>query len=148
MREYDYRWYLSCVVYSQLPSTHRILTRYIPKSVSNCICQSQHQTVTLGRVPIFVVNKVAKSRGVDDIKSQSDSVFLDIGTDSTDIDGLWDFDRGRWTCVLGGIQTGVKQSIHQRRLSQSRFPWKLAVNPPQTKQQTRDRVGRSTYLQP
>src|SRR5271156_2089853 len=101
---------------SNLDSIHSKIGFQLHTSVS------QQQNSKFGEIPIFVVNKVTESRGIDDIESQSNSVFFDIGANSTDIDGLWDFNRGRCTRVLWGIQTRVKQSIHQRRLSQSRFP--------------------------
>ena len=64
-------------------------------------------------IPILVVDEISKSRGINNIKSQSNTVFFNIGTDSTDIDRLWNLDRSRPTCITRSIQAGIEQSIHQ-----------------------------------
>ena len=64
-------------------------------------------------LPVFIVDEIAESRGIDDVKSQSNAIFFDISGDSTDIDGLRDFNGSRTIAVSRRIQTRVKQSIHQ-----------------------------------
>ena len=79
-------------------------------------------TLTIGEVDLFfIIDEISKSRGMDDIKSQSNAILLNIGTDSTDIHRLRNFHRRRSRGILGRVQTRVKQRIHQSRFAQSRL---------------------------
>jgi hypothetical protein len=74
--------------------------------------------------PVFIVDKVTESGGVDDIESQSDAILLNVGRDGADVDGLGDFDR-RWAhAVPGGVQAGIEERVDQRRLAEPRFTCK------------------------
>lgn len=73
----------------------------------------------MGGIRVFVVNEISEARGVDDVETQTNAVFLNIGGDSTDIDGLGDFDGSRPIAVFRRIQTRIEQRVDQRRFSKS-----------------------------
>lgn len=69
-------------------------------------------------VPVFVIDKVAESRSVDDVKLQTDAVLLNIGVQDLDADGLGAL-IGQRDMVLGRIQGCVEQSVDKGRLAKS-----------------------------
>ena len=75
--------------------------------------------------PILIIDEITESRGIDDIESQSNAIFLDIGTDGTDTHSLGNFHWRRTSIITRTIQIRVKKSIDQRWFSQSTFSYSL-----------------------
>lgn len=67
---------------------------------------------------MLVVDKVAESRGVDNIKLQTDAVLLNVGVQDLDADGLGAL-LGQRDMLLGGVQGCVEESIDKSRLAKS-----------------------------
>lgn len=70
---------------------------------------------------IIVVDKITKSRSVDNSQAETHAVLFDISADGLDIDGLGNDVVAGSSAFLGGVKGGVEQSVHEGRFSQSRF---------------------------
>ena len=72
---------------------------------------------------VVVVDKVTKTRSVNDSQAQANSVLLDIGADGLDVDGLERKIERRLLALLRGVKRGVEQGVDQSGLSEARFTW-------------------------
>ncbi len=63
---------------------------------------------------IVIVHKVSETWRVNDCQAQSDSVFLDVGTDRLDRNGFWNNIEAGSLTFLWRIKRGVEQGIYQR----------------------------------
>lgn len=72
----------------------------------------------LARLPLLVVDKVAKAGGVDDVELQANTVLLNISAEDLDADSLWAL-LGERSMLLGGVQRGVEQSVDKSRFAES-----------------------------
>ena len=70
---------------------------------------------------LVVVHEVAEAGCVDDGQTETDTGFLDIGTDGLDRDGLGYYVKARPLAVLGRIQRGVEESIDKRGFTETGF---------------------------
>lgn len=75
-------------------------------------------------LPILVVDKVAKARGVNNVELQANTVLLNISAEDLDADSLWAL-LGERSVLLGGVQGGVEQSVDKSRFAESRFTYKF-----------------------
>jgi hypothetical protein len=78
----------------------------------NRLPTAKSTTDTVIAIPVFIIDEITESRGIDDIKSQSNAILLNIGTNSTDVDCLRDFHGRRANSITRCIQTRVEQGIH------------------------------------
>lgn len=70
---------------------------------------------------IIVVDKVAKSWGVNDRQAKSHTVLLNICADRLDGNGLWDDVETGTLAFSGRIKGGVEQGVDECGLSQTRL---------------------------
>lgn len=72
---------------------------------------------------LVVVDEVSKTWGVNNGKTKTDTVLLNIGAYRLDGHGLWD-DIKTWSLALAWwVQRSVKESVDQSRLSETGLAW-------------------------
>ena len=88
-------------------------------------------------VPVVVVDKVAKTGGIDDCQVKTDTVLFNVYgeelswrrrekesehtcPDALDSDSLWVLCRGRKR-LLGGVKRSVEERVNERGLSEARL---------------------------
>ena len=72
---------------------------------------------------LVVVNKVAKARGVNHGKSETDAGLLDIGADRLDSYSLGNDVVARSLGLPGGVERSVEEGVDKSRLSEARFTY-------------------------
>lgn len=69
-------------------------------------------------IPVLVVDKVAESRSVDNVKLQTDAVLLNVGVQDLDADSLGAL-LGQRDMLLGRVQRCVEEGVDKSRLTKS-----------------------------
>jgi hypothetical protein len=77
---------------------------------------------------VVVVDKVTETRSVDNGQAKADAVFLDVGADCLDVDGLGsEVERGL-LALLGRVKGGVEKGVDQGGLSEAGLAWMELVS--------------------
>jgi hypothetical protein len=80
-----------------------------------------------GAPGLVVVDKVTKSRSIDDVQSQTNTVLLNVGTDGLDGNsGGCEVETGLFL-LLGRVERSVEQCVDESRLSKAGFTWRLRL---------------------
>lgn len=111
----------------RLPAMFKRYRRFVTFSIrQDSIGLNQSLDSDTLSVPVLVVDKVAESRSVDNVKLQTDAVLLNIGVQDLDADGLGAL-IGQRDMVLGRIQGCVEQSVDKGRLAKSGLAYPTEV---------------------
>ena len=70
---------------------------------------------------IIVVDKVAKSRSINNRQTKTNALLLNVCAGGLDCHGLWDNIMRRTTTFPGRIERTVEQSVDEGRFTQSGF---------------------------